>query len=35
VALHLATGFQPAGVYSEVGRKFGRFWDVGTYLKRV
>jgi L-amino acid N-acyltransferase YncA len=33
VALHRAMGFEPAGVYPEVGRKFGHFWDVGTYLK--
>jgi phosphinothricin acetyltransferase len=33
VRLHLAFGFQPVGTYREVGRKFGRFWDVATYLK--
>jgi phosphinothricin acetyltransferase len=33
VGLHTAFGFEPAGVYREVGRKFGRFWDVGTFLK--
>ena len=33
VALHRAMGFAPAGVYPAVGRKFGRFWDVGTFLK--
>jgi phosphinothricin acetyltransferase len=33
VALHRAFGFEPAGIYPQVGRKFGRFWDVGTYLK--
>ena len=33
VALHRAFGFEPAGVYLEVGRKFGRFWDVGTYIR--
>ncbi len=32
VALHQAFGFEQAGVYREVGRKFGRFWDVGTWL---
>ncbi|HXC54680.1 MAG TPA: GNAT family N-acetyltransferase [Rhizomicrobium sp.] len=31
VALHLAFGFHPVGVQSEVGRKFGRFWDVALY----
>lgn len=33
VALHRAFGFEPAGLYSQVGRKFGRFWDVATFLK--
>jgi phosphinothricin acetyltransferase len=33
VALHRAFGFEPAGIYPQVGRKFGRFWDVGTYLR--
>ena len=33
VGLHLAFGFEPVGIYREVGRKFGRFWDVGTWLK--
>jgi phosphinothricin acetyltransferase len=33
VRLHLALGFQPAGIYPELGRKFGRFWDVATYLR--
>jgi phosphinothricin acetyltransferase len=27
-ALHERFGFKPVGVYSEVGRKFGRYWDV-------
>jgi phosphinothricin acetyltransferase len=35
VRLHLAFGFQPVGTYGEVGRKFGRFWDVATYLKSI
>ena len=26
--LHERCGFQPVGVYREVGRKFGRYWDV-------
>jgi phosphinothricin acetyltransferase len=29
--LHLAMGFTPAGTYKEVGRKFGRFWDVAWF----
>ncbi|MBA2588708.1 MAG: N-acetyltransferase [Alphaproteobacteria bacterium] len=33
VGLHLAFGFELVGTYREVGWKFGRFWDVGTYLK--
>ncbi len=33
VALHHAFGFEQAGIYREVGRKFGQFWDVGTFLK--
>jgi len=33
VQLHRAFGFEPVGVYREVGRKFGRFWDVAAYLK--
>jgi phosphinothricin acetyltransferase len=35
VALHRALGFAPAGLYPQVGRKFGRFWDVATYLKAM
>lgn len=33
VRLHLAFGFEPVGVYREVGCKFGRFWDVATYMR--
>ncbi len=33
VRLHHAFGFEPVGIYREVGRKFGRFWDVAAYLK--
>ena len=33
VRLHEAMGFEKAGVYREVGRKFGRYWDVATYLR--
>jgi phosphinothricin acetyltransferase len=35
VRLHRAFGFEPVGIYREVGRKFGRFWDVATYLKAL
>jgi phosphinothricin acetyltransferase len=31
VALHEAMGFRHIGTYREVGRKFGRFWDVALY----
>jgi len=31
VALHLAMGFRHIGTYQEVGRKFGKFWDVALY----
>lgn len=33
IGLHLALGFRHVGTYSEVGRKFGRFWDVAWYEK--
>jgi phosphinothricin acetyltransferase len=29
LALHERFGFKPVAVFSEVGRKFGRYWDVG------
>lgn len=35
VGLHLAMGFTQVGVYREVGRKFGRFWDVAWYGKTL
>lgn len=31
VALHESVGFKPVGVYHEVGRKFGRWHDVGWW----
>lgn len=31
--LHLRFGFRSVGVYEEVGRKFGRFWDVAWFQK--
>jgi phosphinothricin acetyltransferase len=31
VGFHLRMGFALIGIYREVGRKFGRFWDVGVY----
>ncbi|HUO88436.1 MAG TPA: GNAT family N-acetyltransferase [Rhizomicrobium sp.] len=33
VAVHRAMGFEHVGTYGEVGRKFGRYWDVALYLK--
>lgn len=33
LALHARFGFQPIGVFDEVGRKFGRFWSV-QWLER-
>jgi phosphinothricin acetyltransferase len=35
VGLHRSFGFEPVGVYREVGRKFGRFWDVAAWLKAL
>ena len=31
VALHQRLGFRRIGAYSEVGRKFGRYWDVAWF----
>ncbi|MFE2019358.1 GNAT family N-acetyltransferase [Streptomyces sp. NPDC059499] len=31
--LHDAFGFRHVGTYTEVGRKFGRYWDVSWYEK--
>jgi phosphinothricin acetyltransferase len=33
VALHEKFGFKRAGVYTEQGRKFDRYWDVAWYEK--
>lgn len=33
VALHQKLGFEHVGTYREVGRKFGRYWDVAWYEK--
>jgi phosphinothricin acetyltransferase len=35
VAIHEAFGFSYVGTYREVGRKFGRFWDVAWYQKEL
>jgi phosphinothricin acetyltransferase len=31
VALHLRQGFRQVGVFSNVGRKFGQYWDVAWF----
>jgi phosphinothricin acetyltransferase len=31
VALHERFGFVQVGIFTKVGRKFGRYWDVGWY----
>jgi phosphinothricin acetyltransferase len=33
VRLHTRFGFRHVGTYGEVGRKFGRYWDVAWYEK--
>ncbi|HEY5339199.1 MAG TPA: GNAT family N-acetyltransferase [Rhizomicrobium sp.] len=33
VGLHAAMGFRHIGTYKEVGRKFGKFWDVGLFFR--
>ncbi|MCX3058453.1 GNAT family N-acetyltransferase [Streptomyces beihaiensis] len=33
--LHTRFGFRHVGTYREVGRKFGRYWDVAWYEKRL
>ena len=35
VRLHLAMGFRHMGTYREVGRKFGKFWDVALYEREM
>jgi phosphinothricin acetyltransferase len=35
VALHERCGFLRAGYFTEQGRKFGRYWDVAWYEKRL
>jgi len=35
IALHRRLGFEPIGVYAEVGRKFDRFVDVEWYVRRM
>ena len=33
VGVHKAAGFEHIGTYHQIGRKFGRYWDVALYLK--
>jgi phosphinothricin acetyltransferase len=35
IALHERFGFTRVGTYTEQGRKFGRYWDVAWYEKRL
>ncbi|MFF1402776.1 GNAT family N-acetyltransferase [Streptomyces sp. NPDC058294] len=35
VRLHERFGFRRVGTFQEVGRKFGRYWDVAWYEKRL
>lgn len=35
MALHRKFGFQPIGVYREVGRKFDRYWDVAWFEREM
>jgi phosphinothricin acetyltransferase len=35
VRLHLAMGFRQIGVQPQVGRKFGRFWDVALFFRDI
>lgn len=35
VALHERHGFRAIGTYAEVGRKFGRYWDVRWYEREL
>jgi phosphinothricin acetyltransferase len=34
-ALHAKFGFREVGVFSRVGRKFGRYWDVGWFQRTL
>ena len=35
IALHRALGFEPVGIFHEVGRKFDTYWDVQWFEKRL
>ena len=34
-ALHQRFGFKPIGIFTQVGRKFGRYWDVSWNERRA
>lgn len=33
VGVHLSLGFEHIGTYHQIGRKFGKYWDVALYLR--
>ena len=35
VALHLRFGFRQVGVFTQVGRKFGQYWDVAWFERSL
>jgi len=35
IALHERLGFRAKGSLAEVGRKFGKYWDIGWYEKSI
>ena len=35
VAVHKAVGFEHIGTYPEIGRKFGKYWDVALYVRAM
>lgn len=35
IAIHEKFGFKQVGLFREVGRKFGRYWDVAWYEKTI
>jgi phosphinothricin acetyltransferase len=35
VALHRSMGFEHVGTYPEIGRKFGKYWDVAHYVRAM
>jgi phosphinothricin acetyltransferase len=35
VVLHESFGFEPVGIFREVGYKFGRYWDVQWFQKEL